>query len=101
MPRRLHQPNRIVELAKRENPMSERPDSPLRKRRRHLVQQVAGQVRPARRQLINVDREIGDILAERPQVNSPIEVQIPFSEFEEATKRSENLQAPLHSLTAQ
>ena len=71
--------------------MSQRPDSPLRKRRGHLVQQVTGQVRPARRQLINVDREIGDILAERPQVNSPIEVQIPFSEFEEAAKRSENL----------
>jgi hypothetical protein len=101
MPRRLHQSNRIVEFAKRENPVSQRPDSPLGERRGDLAQQVTGQVRPARRQLVDIDREIGDVLAERPQVNSPIEVKIPFSEFEEAAKWSENLQAALHCLAAQ
>ena len=34
-------------------------------------------------------------------MNSPIEVKIPFSKFEEAAKWSENLQAALHRLAAQ
>src|SRR5262245_59208107 len=81
--------------------MREWPDCPLGQQLRDLGQQLSGKVRPTNWQLIDVNREIRDILAQRSQVDAAVEVKIALAEFEEAAKRPQNLQAPLHRLAAQ
>src|SRR5690348_3778417 len=101
MTRRLHQPNRIVEFAKRKDSVSQRADLTVGEGSRDLAQQFAGEFRSPHWQLVDVDREIGNILAQRPHVNATVEVEVSFSELEETAKGSEDLEAPLHRLAAQ
>src|SRR4029077_1700802 len=72
MARRLHETEGIVELREGEDPMREWPDLPLEECGRDLGQQLARKIRPANRQLIDVDRKIRDVLPEWPQVNSSV-----------------------------
>ena len=83
----LHQPERILDRRERENPMRQRPDRARGQGFGDLVQQRARHVRPLQRQLIDVDREIGDVLPQWPQVNAAVQIKIALAELEEAAER--------------
>src|ERR1700730_13867872 len=81
--------------------MCKRPNCALEQRSGDLGQQYAREIRPADWQLVDVDSEIRNVLAEWPQVDTPIEVEIPLAEFEKPPERLEYLDAALHCLAAQ
>src|SRR5262249_30109846 len=82
MARRLHETESVVEFREGEDAMREWPDLPLKECGRDLGQQLARKIRPANRQLIDVDREIRDVLPEWPQVNSSVEIKIALSQLQ-------------------
>src|SRR3954453_11889966 len=96
----LHQPECVRDLAKAKAAMRQRPDRPLRQRRRYLAQQVAGEIGALYRQLIHIDREIGNVLAQRPQMNAPVEVEVALAQLEEAAERLQYAEALFHRLAA-
>ncbi len=67
--------------------MCEWSDRALEEGGRDLGQQHACEIRPANWQLVDVDRVIRDVLPEWPQVDTPIEVEIPLAEFEKPPER--------------
>src|SRR3984893_6489307 len=81
--------------------MCKRPNRAIEQRRGNLGQQLAREIRPANWQLVDVDSEIRNVLPEWPQVDTPIEVEIPLAEFEKPPERLEHLDAALHRLAAQ
>ena len=81
--------------------MGERPDFALEERRGDFGQQAAGKIRPGNWQLIDVNRKIRDVLSERPQTNTPVEIKIHLAELEKPAKRFEHLEASLHAFAAQ
>ncbi len=99
--RRLHQPKGVVDFGVGERPVRQRPDLAPVQLRRDLGQEIAGQIWPPQRQLIDVDREIRDILPQRAQMEAAVEVEIALAQLEEAAERPEQLDAALHRLAAQ
>src|SRR5258707_2955715 len=93
---RLHQAERIADRAEPERAMRERPDRSLAQRRINFTQQRSREIGPLDRQLVNIDREIGDVLAQRTQVDAPVEIEIALAEFEKAAERLEHAEALLH-----
>src|SRR6516225_8211447 len=65
MARRLHQPKGVFELSERENAVRQRTDFAIEECPGDFGQQLAGEIRPANRQLIDVDGEVRDVLSER------------------------------------
>src|SRR6516164_1091376 len=98
---RLHQPKRLVEFPKREDTVRQRTGFAIEERRGDLGQQPTGEIRPANRQLIDVDCEVRDVLPKRAQMNPAVKIKVSLAEFEKSTKRLEYLQAPFHRLAAQ
>src|SRR6267154_549830 len=84
---RLHQAERIADRAEPERAMREWPDRSLAQRRRNFAQQRSCEIRPLNWQLVDVDREIRDVLAQRTQVDAPVEIEIALAEFEKAAER--------------
>jgi len=87
MARRLHQAERIADRGEPERAMRERPDRALAQRGGNFAQQRSREIRPLDRQLVNIDREIGNVLAQRTQMDAPVEIEIALAEFEKAAKR--------------
>src|SRR5262249_42723479 len=67
----------------------------------NFTEQRARQIGPLDRELIDVDGKIGDVLAQRTQMDAPIEIEIALAEFEKAAERLEYVEALLHPLTAE
>ena len=83
----LHQAEGLADRREREGAMRERPDRAFVQRRRNLGEQRARQIGPLDRQLVDVDREVRDVLAQRPQVDAAVQVEVALAEFEEAAER--------------
>src|SRR5215469_10934695 len=81
--------------------MRQRPDFDVEESGGDLSEQAVGEIGPGYRQLIDVNREVGNVVAEGPKPNTPVEVKIGFAELEKAAKWFECLQAPLHALAAE
>ena len=81
--------------------MRQRPDRAVAQRRRDLGEQRAREIGPLDRQLVHVDREIGDILPQRPQMDAAVQVEVALAEFEEAAERLQHAEALLHRLAAE
>src|ERR1700730_694620 len=81
--------------------MCKRPNRAIEQRRGNLGQQLAREIRPANWQLVDVDSEVRNVLPEWPQVDTPIEVEVPLAEFEKPPEWLEHLDAALHRLAAQ
>jgi hypothetical protein len=101
MPRGLHQPEGVLDRGKRKGAMSERPDRARSQGLGHLAEQSARQIGPLDRQLIDVDREIRNVLPQGPQVNAAVQIEVAFAELEKAAERLQDAEALLHSLAAQ
>ena len=101
MTRRLHQAKGVVDLGKAKQPMRQRPDRAGGEQGGDFAQQGAGQRRPAQRQLVDIDREIRKVLAQRAQMEAAVEVEIALAEFEKAPERFEHFEAAFHRLAAQ
>ena len=81
--------------------MRQRPDRALAQGRRDLAQQRAREIGPLDRQLVDIDREIGNILPQRPQMDAAVQVEVALAEFEKAAERLQHAEALLHRLAAQ
>ncbi len=97
----LHPPKRIVDRGKREAAMGERADRARGQSLGHLAQQRPRQVRPLDRQLVDIDREIRNVLPQRTQMNAAIEIEIALAELEKAAERLQHAEALLLRLAAQ
>src|SRR5207248_11188043 len=81
--------------------MCQRPDRARSQGLGHLAKQSARQIWPLKRQLIDVNREIGNVLPQRPQMNSAVQIEVTLAELEKAAKRLQDAEALLHRLAAQ
>src|SRR6516164_4173036 len=97
----MHQPERVAECRESEDTMGQRSDRARTQCFGNFTEQRARQIGPLDRELIDVDGKIGDVLAQRTQMDAPIEIEIALAEFEKAAERLEYVEALLHRLTAQ
>ena len=89
-------------LGERKAAMRQRPDRALAaKAVGDLAQQRAREIGPLDRQLIDVDREIGNVLPQRPQMDAAVQVEVALAELEKAAERLQHAEALLHRLAAQ
>ena len=63
--------------------------------------QPAGQLRALRHQLIGIDAEIADVVAERAQTDARVLVEIALAQFEEATKGLQHAEVAVDRLAGQ
>src|SRR5205823_13144557 len=101
MPWGLHQPEGVLDRGKRKGAMCQRPDRARSQGLGHLSEQSARQIWPLNRQLIDVNREIGNVLPQRPQMNPAVQIEVTLAELEKAAKRLQDAEALLHCLAAQ
>jgi len=101
MLRRLHQAEGIGDLGKRKTPMRERPDLAGGERSGNFAEQPFGKLGPTHRQLVHVDRKIGNVPAQWPRVKPAIFIKIALAELDKTTERLQQLEACFHGLAVQ
>ena len=83
----LHQPECIGRAGRVEGTVGEGRIDALLKQPEQLIEYLACQLRPLDHELIGVDAEIAEIVAEELEADAIVLVEVPLSEFDEPTKR--------------
>ena len=73
----------------------------VREQLHDFFEQTRGQVGQRAHQLIGIDTEIADVVAERPQPNPAVLIEVAFAEFEETAKRTQRIDTAHHRFTGQ
>ena len=85
-----------VELAVRQ-----RVQDALLEQLHHVPEQASGQVRTLAHQLVSVDAEVADVVAERAQADTGVLVEVALAQFQEAAERFKDSQVTVDRLTCQ
>ena len=81
--------------------MRERPDLAGGERSGNFAEQPFGKLGPTHRQLVHVDRKIGNVPAQWPRVKPAIFIKIALAELDKTTERLQQLEACFHGLAVQ
>ncbi|MNZ86617.1 hypothetical protein D3C78_1054390 [compost metagenome] len=101
LPRLLHVAECLDHMVGIEFAKWQRMQNALLEQRHHLPEQTPREVRTLTHQLVGVDAEVADVIAERPQANPGVLVKVAFAQFQEATKRLEHPQVAVDRLASQ
>ena len=97
----LHEAERADHILRLERPIGQRMQGPEIEQLHQFLHQGAGQFRPVEHQLVNIDAEVGDVVAQRTQADRRVLVEVPLAKFKKAPQRLQDLQAAHHRLARQ
>ncbi len=87
LPRLLHVAEGVDNIFRLEHMVRQRMEYTFGKQRHHFGKQAAGKVRARLHQLVGIDAEVADVVAERAQADLGIFVEIPLAKFQESAER--------------
>ncbi len=99
--RLLHVPERIDDIGRFESLVRQRPQHAIVEQRQYLGKQPASQLRPLGHQLVGVDAEIADVIAERSQADARIFVEVALTQFQEAAERLQHAEVAVDCLAGE
>jgi hypothetical protein len=93
--RLLHVPKCVDDIRGFEGLVGQRAQHAILEQREHFGEQAARQVGSVGHQLVGIDAEVADVVAEWPQADARIFVKVALAEFEEAAKRLEHAEVAI------
>ena len=91
-------PEGVDDFVRGKRLVGQREEQTLVEKCQDFSEQPAGQLRTLRHQLIRIDAEITDVVAEWAQTNAGVLVEIALAEFEEAAKGLQNAEVAVNRL---
>ena len=101
MPRLLHQPEGVRDLVRREGLEGQRLQPALLEQGHDLAEQPGPVLALVLKHLVEVDAEVGQVPAERPQADMGVGDVVALAQLDEAAERLEDVEAALHRLAEQ
>ena len=101
LPRLLHVAEGLGHVVGVEFAERQRVQDALLEQFHHLPEQTTGQVRTLAHQLVGVDAEVADVVAERTQADAGVLVEVALAQFKEAAERLEHLEVAVDRFASQ